>query len=159
MKKIVFVFIFILLISGCELNSAKNTPQNSNPTVTPLTKVNNINFELSSFTVDYKDDSSSTSEYISEKFTGNGIINAIGDESLVKKPYQILIDVKKISGGTNSSYSEGSQIVIVRNGIGKFTTNDSQFQKNATRLVKPVYDIKIIGYLPYVELIGKPASP
>jgi hypothetical protein len=140
------------MLTGCQdtkaIVSSTSTPL---PSDNFALKVNNIKFEVTSFVIKYEDSTKSDSEYIIENFDGNGIINATGDENLVKKPYSVLIEIKKISGGSKSVYNEGFRTVIVNNGIGTFTTNDSLYAKSVPRMVKPIYEINVIGYQPFIE--------
>lgn len=86
-----------------------------------------------------------------EKYLGTAIITAVGDESLVKKPYLVLVQTNKISGG-NKSGNNIIENIIVYNGIGKIKTSDWNMDNENNNFEKPVYEFKVIGYIPYNEV-------
>lgn len=154
MKKVILIITLLALV-GCEAS-----PQSLNSPPTPTNTIQaivasstsetpkNIEFKISSFTIDYKKESNAS--FFDETYTGNGIVTATGDPSLVNKPYYLLLQIKKVKGGDKRTF-ETHENIVVMNGIGRFTTTDWSYDKTVI-LEKPEYDIKIIGYIPYNEV-------
>jgi predicted transcriptional regulator with HTH domain len=164
MKKIIgslFILCFVFMATGCSSNgqamtqitaSASASPQVSE-TPTLQGKVNNVTFQISSFNITYQNDGSS---FLNLHYNGEGIITVSGDPKLVKKPYLVLVDITKKSGGEQSRLPVGLTNVIVSNGVGKFDTTDWGSEKD--HMIKPVYEAKIVGYIPYNVILSDPFS-
>lgn len=144
---LVLILLLFLTLQGCELKPT-DAPVATETKTDQKTEIKKIKFEATSFTLDYENSEGRLSD---ERYTGSGIITVSGDELIVKKPYLVLLQVKKISGGEKRSSGERMENVIVINGIGRFFTDDWNFVKNE-KMEKPVYEFKIIGYIPYLEV-------
>ncbi|MDD3341579.1 MAG: hypothetical protein PHN72_05280 [Bacilli bacterium] len=87
----------------------------------------------------------STKRYLYSKdsifYDGDGIITS----SDKKGTYIVIMEEKLISGGDSESREKdtATRIVIVTNGVGKFTTYDSG---DEGEIKKPKYGFKILGY-------------
>jgi hypothetical protein len=102
-------------------------------------------------------ENNSSGNYFSERYTGEGIITVNGDPGLIKKSYYVLVDVKNISGGSQEYGSGGIQNVTVTNGLGRFSTSDWNTDEK-TKMVKPKYEARIIGYMAFEDYITDPIT-
>ena len=101
----------------------------------PKTKMSVDDFSIKTETKHYT--------YIADSvyYEGEGIITS----SDKKNTYLVVLEEKLVSGGDSDSRekAEETNIVIVTNGIGKFTTFDSG---DEGEIEKPQYEFKILGY-------------
>lgn len=145
---IIPIICSVILLQGCKFDIAKDQQTTSKPEVKQQEQAK-ITFEVSSFNLEYKKENTS---FFEESYTGTGIITPSGDEKLVKKPYLVLLNITEDGGnGHSTSYSNGLQTVIVNNGVGKFQTYVFNTDRNIN-LAKPVYNFKILGYVPFSEI-------
>jgi hypothetical protein len=168
-RKLIFILsILLLFVAGCNSDNPLSSPVSLSssssktneteaplPSATPENKKPNISFVISSFSIGYENNSSG--EYFNESFSGEGIITVNGDPELLKKAYYVLVDIKNISGGSQKYGGGGIQNVIVTNGLGRFTTSDWNSDEK-TKMVKPKYEARIIGYIAYEEYIADPIT-
>lgn len=139
MKKLI-VIMSVLLLTACSVPTANIQTTNQDK------PKENIRFEVISFELKYEDGQNSK---FGETYSGTGIIKASGNQELVNKPYLVLVQIKKVSGGDERSTGYQFNNVIVTNGIGRVTTYDWSLDKNI-KMERPVYELKVVGYIPYI---------
>lgn len=148
MRSIAIIFIFLTFLSGCTTSKTMKNPSESILQTQEVYKSEGeLKFNVSSFKMSYEDES--TKEHFDEKYSGEGIITVNGNDAVLKRTFFVFVDVAKISGGASYGNSE-IKTVIVNNGIGKFNTHDWNYKKSE-KMVKPIYEAKIIGYIQAVD--------
>lgn len=132
MKKVFCLSIIVIMLTvGC---TNVSTATDTRP---------DIKFEVANFELNHNNSG------VFESYSGKGTIIAVGKETLVKKPYLVLLEINRISGGSKDFTGTEYKNVVVYNGIGQFSTYDSEIND---KLIKPNYEFKIIGYMPYIEI-------
>lgn len=159
-KKILYSSLAIILLLvftsiGYFLSKITINSQSIPITSKSIDTKKSIYFEVNNFEIKYERNTLTSSSY-EETYSGEGYIMAKGDPSKISKPYFVILNIVRVKGGNTSSNNDNyNATVLVKNGSGKFNTSDNKFYYQGSddnaRMVKPEYQLKIIGYVPISE--------
>ena len=118
----------ILLIVSCLLLSVLLIACSNPPTSTPVSSA--VSFEIQNYTL-----TSESSQYLGTTWDGDGDIVTEDTEHT----YLVILKQELLEGGSDSKAKDSTITVIVKDGLGTFSTYDSGD--------KPRYEFTVLGYV------------